>query len=161
MYKHVHGITRNRYLLPSRVTEIRNRSGVKILDVSADATLIIHNHGRCRSASRHRSWYQHSCDRDDIVKAVVTSDLDVTAISRPRPRPSDHHGGPPALRTAFATSVTIDAPQVNLTGDLALENVVANVSVTSPLVNATTKLVTPVIGSSIQPSTILPCRRTR
>jgi hypothetical protein len=35
-----------------------------------------------------------------------------------------------------------------LTGDLALENVVANVSVTSPLVNATTKLVIPSSGSS-------------
>jgi hypothetical protein len=91
--------------------------------------------------------YPHNCDRDD-VKAVVTSDLDVTAnitAATASIRSSRRATSVGDAAITDATSVTIDAPQVNLTGDPALENVVANVSVTSPLVNATTKLVTPVI----------------
>lgn len=133
----------------SRVTEIRNRSGDKILDVSADATLIASTTTVDIAAPLITvPGISTTAAETTITKAVVTSDLDVTANITAATASIPIITAVTSVATPLitdATSVTIDAPTVNLTGDLAMENIVANVSATAPLVNATTKLVTPLI----------------
>lgn len=135
--------------LISRVTELRNRSGDKVVDLATDDVLV-------SSATTvdvtapvvTLPGVSTTATETTVVKAVVTSDLDVTANITSATASIPVITAATSVDTPLvknATSVTIDAPTVNLTGDIAVENIVANVSATTPLVNATTKLVTPLI----------------
>jgi hypothetical protein len=140
------------YSYTSRVTEIRNSAGVKVVDLSTDATLITSTTAVDVSAPVVTlPGISTNATETTVAKAVVTSDLDVTANITAATASVPVITAVTSVATPLitdATSITLSAPAVTLTGDLAMENVVANVSATAPVVNATTKLVTELIETT-------------
>jgi hypothetical protein len=134
----------------SKFTQAFNQNGDQIIDAVGDDTRILSSTAvEVVAPSVVLPGATMTAAEATMTKLVVSGDVDVTtnitAATLSAPAITAVTGVATPI-ISDTTSITLQAPQVNIAGDLSMDSVTASIQATAPIVNATTKLVTPLVS---------------
>jgi hypothetical protein len=131
----------------SQLTELRNYAGDQIIDAQGDNTRVQSSTIlQLQAPTVTLPGVSINATEASMTKLLVSGNVDVTANITAAALAAPAITAVTGVATPVisdATSITLQAPQVNIAGDLTMDSVTATIEATAPIVNATTKLVTP------------------